>query len=152
MPHASRRRRIIRVLGGLFLRPRQIAPVALFLAPTVAGFVVARVLAERGVRHDAEQRAEVAAAQIRGRVVQAASLTESLRRFMLDASGTGVTSDEFARNALRWLSPARSPAAAWVEQVPDSRRASYERRSSYAAQRRWSRPAARSSPNSWRTW
>ena len=128
MPHASRRRRIIRVLGGLFLRPRQIAPVALFLALTVAGFVVARVLAERGVRHDAEQRAEVAAAQIRGRVVQAASLTESLRRFMLDASGTGVTSDEFARNALRWLSPARSPAAAWVEQVPDSRRASYERR------------------------
>ena len=56
------------------------------------------------------------------------SLTESLRRFMLDASGTGVTSDEFARNALRWLSPARFPAAAWVERVPDSRRAAYERR------------------------
>jgi PAS domain S-box-containing protein len=113
----------------LAVRPRQIAPVALFLALTVAGFIIARVLAERNVRDDSEHRAEVAAAQIRSRVAQAASLTESLRRFMLDASGTGVTSDEFARNALRWLSPARFPAAAWVEQVPASRRAAYERRS-----------------------
>ena len=47
---------------------------------------------------------------------------------MLDAGGTGVTSDEFARNAFRWLSPAGFPAAAWVERVPDSRRAAYERR------------------------
>jgi PAS domain S-box-containing protein len=98
------------------------------LALTVAGFVTARVLAERGARRDSEHRAEVAAAQIRARVAQAASLTESLDRFMLDASGTGVTSDQFARNALRWLSPARFPAAAWVEQVPGSRRAAYERR------------------------
>ena len=47
---------------------------------------------------------------------------------MLDARSSGVTSDQFARNALRWLGPARFPAAAWVEQVPDSRRAAYERR------------------------
>ena len=47
---------------------------------------------------------------------------------MLDTSGTGITSDQFARNALRWLSPAGFGAAAWVEQVPDSRRAAYERR------------------------
>jgi PAS domain S-box-containing protein len=47
---------------------------------------------------------------------------------MLNTSGTGVTSDQFARNALRWLSPAGFAAAAWVEQVPDSRRAAYERR------------------------
>jgi PAS domain S-box-containing protein len=110
------------------LRPRHIAPVAVLLALAVAGFVVARVLAERGVRRDSENRAEVAAAQIRGRVAQAVSLTESLNRFMADASGTGVTSDEFAKNALRWLSPARFSAAAWVERVPDSRRAAYERR------------------------
>ena len=98
------------------------------LALTVVAFIVARVLAERDVRRDSDRRAEVAAVQIRGRIDQAASLTESLRRFMLDASSTGVTSDQFARNALRWLGPARFSAAAWVERVPDSRRAAYERR------------------------
>jgi len=110
------------------VRPRQIALVALILAVAVAGFVVARMLAERDVQRDSERRAEVAAAQIHGRIAQAASLTESLRRFMLDASGTGVTSDQFASNAFRWLSPADFPAAAWVEPVPDSQRAAYERR------------------------
>ena len=108
--------------------PRQIAPVALVLALTVAGFVVARLLAERGARRDSEHRAEVAAAQIHDRVTQGASLTESLRRFMLDASGTGVSRDQFARNALSWLSPEGFQAAAWVERVPDARRAAYERR------------------------
>jgi PAS domain S-box-containing protein len=106
--------------------------VVLLLALTVAGFLLARVLAERDVRRDSEHRAEVAAAQIRDCVAQAASLTESLRRFMVDASGTGVTSDQFARNALRWLSAARFSAAAWVEQVPDARRAAYERRIGHA--------------------
>ena len=110
------------------MQPRHIARVALFLALTVVGFIIARVLAERDVRRDSDRRAEVAAVQIHGRIDQAASLTESLRRFMLDARSTGVTSDQFARNALRWLAPARFPAAAWVEQVPDSRRPAYERR------------------------
>jgi PAS domain S-box-containing protein len=110
------------------VRPRHIAPVALILGLTIAGFLVARLLAERDTRRDSRHRAEVAAAQIRDRVAHGASLTESLRRFMLDTSGTGVTSDQFARNALRWLSPAGFGAAAWVEQVPDSRRAGYERR------------------------
>ncbi len=110
------------------MRPRHIAPIALILGLTVAGFFVARLLAERDTRRDSRHRAEVAAAQIRDRVAQGASLTESLRRFMLDTSGTGITSDQFARNALRWLSPAGFGAAAWVEQVPDSRRAAYERR------------------------
>src|SRR5918996_2006 len=110
------------------MRLRQITPLALVLALTVAGFVVARVVTEGEARRDSEHAAEVAAAQMRGRVAQAASLTESLSQFMLNASGTGVTSDQFARNALRWLSPAGFPAAAWVERVPDSGRASYERR------------------------
>jgi PAS domain S-box-containing protein len=110
------------------VRPRQIAPVALVLALTVAGFIVARLVSERDARRDSEQRAEIAAAQIRGRIAQAGSLTESLSQFMLNASGTGVTTDQFARNALRWLTPAGFPAAAWVEQVPDSGRAAYERR------------------------
>jgi PAS domain S-box-containing protein len=109
------------------VRPRQIASVALVLALSVAGFVIARLLAEEDARRDSERRADVAAAQIHGRVTQAASLTESLRQFMLDASGTGVTSDQFASNALRWLSPAGFPAAAWAQRVPDSRREAYER-------------------------
>jgi PAS domain S-box-containing protein len=102
--------------------------VALVLGLTVAGFIVAHLLTKRDAQRDSERRVEVAAAQIRGRVEQAASLTESLRRFMLDASGTGLTSVEFATNALRWLSPADFPAAAWVERVPDAGRAAYERR------------------------
>src|SRR5919106_5588100 len=110
------------------MRLRQITPLALVLALTVAGFVVARVVTEGEARRDSEQRAELAAAQMGGRVEQAASLTESLSQFMLNASGTGVTSDQFARNALRWLSPAGFPAAAWVERVSDSQRAAYERR------------------------
>jgi PAS domain S-box-containing protein len=110
------------------VRLRQIAPVALIVALTVAGFITARLLAERDARRDSDRRAEVAAAQIRSRLGQAASLTESLRRFMLDAGGTGVTTDQFARNAFRWLGPAAFPAAAWVERVPGSRRAAYERR------------------------
>ena len=110
------------------MQPRYIARVALFLALTVVGSIIARVLAERDLRRDSDRRAEVAAVQIHGRIAQAASLTESLRRFMLDARSTGVTSDQFAKNALRWLGPARFSAAAWVEQVPHSRRAAYERR------------------------
>ena len=110
------------------MQPRYIARVALFLALTVVGSIIARVLAERDVRRESDRRAEVAAGQIHGRITQAASLTESLRRFMLDARTTGVTSDQFAKNALRWLGPAHFSAAGWVEQVPHSRRSAYERR------------------------
>ena len=110
------------------MRARQIAPIALVLGLTVAGFIVARVMAEHGARRDAERRAEVATARISGRVTQAVSLTESLRRFMVDAGGTGVTSAQFATNALGWLSPAGLPAAAWIERVPTTRRAAYELR------------------------
>jgi PAS domain S-box-containing protein len=95
---------------------------------TVVGFVVAFMLAERGAHRDAEHRAEVAAAEIDDRVGQAVSLTESLRRFMLEAGGTGVTRAQFSRNGFGWLSPAGFPAAAWVERVPASRREAYERR------------------------
>jgi PAS domain S-box-containing protein len=126
LPQALRQSRIIG--KAVAVRLRHIAPVALVLALTVAGFLVARLVAERDAQRDAEHRAEVAAAQIRDRVAQGASLTESLRRFMLDTTGTGVTSDQFARNASRWLSPGGFAAAAWAERVPDSRRAAYERR------------------------
>src|SRR4051794_5406685 len=110
------------------MRPRQIAPIALVLGLTVLAFVGARLLGERDARRDSDHRADVAAAQIRGRVEQGASLAEGLRRFMVSVAGSGVTSKEFEENSSRWLSPAGFPAAAWVEQVPASRRASYERR------------------------
>jgi PAS domain S-box-containing protein len=110
------------------VRPRQILTVALVLGLTVAGFFGTRLLGEREARRDSEHRAEVAAAQIRERVEQGSSLAESLRRFMASATGTGVRSEEFESNASRWLSPAGFPAAAWVEQVPASQRAAYERR------------------------
>jgi PAS domain S-box-containing protein len=110
------------------VQPRYIRRVALFLALTVAGSIIARVLVERDLRRESDRRAQVAAAQIHSRVTQAASLTESLRRYMLDVRSSGVTSDQFAQNALRWLGPARFSAAAWLERVPQSRRAAYERR------------------------
>src|SRR5579862_5224022 len=113
-------------MEGRLVRSRQIAPIALVLGLTVAGFVIARVSAEHSARRDDEHRAELAAAQIRGRVAQAVSLTESLRRFMVDTGGTGVTSAQFARNAFWWLSPAGFPAAAWAEPVSDRQRTAYE--------------------------
>jgi PAS domain S-box-containing protein len=110
---------------GWAVRLRQIAPVALVLGVTIAGFFGARLLGERDARRDSERRAEVAAAQIRAHVEDGTSLLESLRRYM--ASGTSVTSGDFASNASRWLSPEGFGAAAWVERVPASRRAAYER-------------------------
>jgi PAS domain S-box-containing protein len=47
---------------------------------------------------------------------------------MVGVAGRGVTSEAFASSSSRWLSPAGFPAAAWVEQVPASRRAAYEQR------------------------
>jgi PAS domain S-box-containing protein len=109
------------------LRSRQIAPIAVVLGLAVAGFVIARVLAVHGAHRDAERQAEVAAARIRGRITQAVSLTESLRRFMVNSGGTGVTAAQFSSNAFWWLSPADLSAAAWVEPVPPAGRAAYQR-------------------------
>jgi PAS domain S-box-containing protein len=106
------------------VQARQIATVALVVGLTVAGFFGARLLGEREVRRDSEHRAAVAAAQIRGHIQQGSSLVESLRRSMVSVAG----SEDFESNASRWLSPAGFPAAAWVEQVPPSERAAYERR------------------------
>jgi PAS domain S-box-containing protein len=110
------------------LPPRHIAAVALVLGLTVAGFVVSRELAARSARHNSERRVELAAAQVRIRLEEATSVTESLRRFMLGEGVTGVTNDEFAKNALRWLFPIDLPAAAWAEEVPADERTAYERR------------------------
>jgi len=116
---------------GSSMRPRQIAAVALVLALTLAAFFGARLFGERDARLNSEYRAEVAAAQIRGRVEQGSFLAESLAQFMLSVAGTRDAGEEFESNASRWLYPAGFPAAAWVEQVPASQRAAYERRTSH---------------------
>jgi hypothetical protein len=116
------RRRLMRILG-------LIGGGLLIVSAIVAAFVVSvdrQRAAARDARRDSEHRGEVAAAQIQGRVEEGASLAESLRRFM--AAGSAVTSQEFESNASRWLGPAGFPAAAWVQQVPASGRAAYERR------------------------
>jgi PAS domain S-box-containing protein len=100
----------------------------LIIGLTIAGFFGARLLGDRDARRDSQHRAEIAAAQIRGRVEQGASLAESLRRAMGGAEGRSLTSGDFQRIASRWLSPSGFPAAAWVQQIPASRRATYERR------------------------
>ncbi len=111
--------------------PRRIALLALVLGLTMAGFVGARLLGERDARRDSEHQAEVAAAQIHGRVADAASLAASLGRYMASVDGTGVTNEEFASNAARWLGPAGFPAAGWVEEVGAADRAAYEQRTGH---------------------
>jgi len=110
------------------LRWRPIAAVVMVLALTVAGFIVARALAQRDANRESERRIAVAGAQIESQVEVATSLTESLSEFMVTEGATGVTNDEFATNVLRWLSPAGIPAAAWAEEVQGAGRAAYERR------------------------
>jgi PAS domain S-box-containing protein len=110
------------------LAPRRIALLALVLALTVAGFLGARLLGERDARRESERQAEVAAVQIRGRVVDAASLAASLGRYVASVGETGVTNEEFASNAANWLGPAGLPAAGWVEEVEAADRTAYEQR------------------------
>src|SRR3954468_17909425 len=98
------------------MRARQIAPVALVLGLTIAGFFGARLLGERDAGRESKHQAEVAAAQIRGRIEQGATPADGMRRYMVGVAGPGVTGKEFAANAARWLSPAGFPAAAWAEQ------------------------------------
>jgi PAS domain S-box-containing protein len=110
------------------MRLRQIAPVALVLGVTLAGFFGTSLLGERDARVSSEHRAEIAAAQIRGRVDQGSSLAEGMRRLMETLAGYQFPGAEFQNNASRWLIPAGFSAAAWVEQVAASQRAAYEQR------------------------
>jgi PAS domain S-box-containing protein len=109
------------------LKWRPITAVAVVLALTVAGFVVARALAQRDASRESERRIAVAAARIQSQVEVAASLTESLSQFMV-SQGNGVTNREFAANVQRWLSPAGIQAAAWAEEVQTSGRSAYQGR------------------------
>jgi len=77
------------------MRPRQTATVALVLALTVAAFFGTRLFGERDSRLNSEYRAEVAAAQIRGRVEQGSFLAQSLAQFMLSVAGSRDAGEEF---------------------------------------------------------
>ena len=107
---------------------RQIVPLVLVLVVTVVGFIGARLDGQRDARRESEHRAEIAATEIRGRIDQGGALADSLRRFMAGAVRGRVTNEQFASNASRWLSPVDLTAAAWIERVPSSERAAYERR------------------------
>jgi len=100
----------------------------LALAVIVVGFFGARFDGQRDARRESEHRAEIAATEIRGRLDQGGTLADSLRRFMAGTVRGSVTNAQFASVSSRWLSPADLTAAAWIEQVPASRRASYEQR------------------------
>jgi PAS domain S-box-containing protein len=102
--------------------------VGLVLVLTIAGSMLARGLAERDARRDSDRQVELAAALIGSRIGEATSLATSLRRFISTEGAAGVTNDQFAQIALRWLSPADVPAAAWVEEIAAGERADYERR------------------------
>jgi PAS domain S-box-containing protein len=114
------------------VRSRHIAVVAVVLGVTIAGFILARVVAERAAHRESGQRVQIAAAQIHSRIAEATALTESLRRFMVDEGGTSVTNAQFTATALRWLGPADLPTVAWAEQVRGADRAAYERRLGHA--------------------
>jgi signal transduction histidine kinase len=107
---------------------RLIVPVALVLGLTVAGFLGARELGERDARRESAHRAELASTEIRTGVERGADLVESIRRFLVGHVSAGVTNKQFAEIGSRWLNPIGLDAAAWVESVPASRRATYERR------------------------
>jgi PAS domain S-box-containing protein len=107
---------------------RQIAPVTLVLAITIAGFVGARALGEREARHGSEHRAELAATQIHSSLNQAADLVEGFRRLLVGHVGGRVTSGQFADLGASVLRAVDLSAAAWVEQVPAAGRAAYEHR------------------------
>jgi PAS domain S-box-containing protein len=98
---------------------------------TVAVFFGARFLQERDERRESLRRINVVQRNFGERMALAASLTESLRRFMVSGGNTPLTSRAFKDNASRWLRPPGFPAAAWVERVPASGRAEYERRAGH---------------------
>jgi PAS domain S-box-containing protein len=113
------------------MRSRQIAPVALVFVLTVAAFFGARLFGGRDAQLHSEYRAQVAAAQISGRVEQASFLAKSLAQYMLSVTASRDAGEQFESNASGWLSPAGFPAAAWVEQVPAAQRVAYQRRTSH---------------------
>jgi PAS domain S-box-containing protein len=97
------------------MRLRLIAPVLLVLVVTAGAFVLVRLDTQRDANRDAENRASIAATDVRNSLEQASNLVESLRRFMLGPTSPVITNRQFADIGARSLSPVGLPAAAWVQ-------------------------------------
>jgi len=108
-------------------RLRQFGPVGALLVLSVVGFFLARALGESNARRDSDHRAEIAAVQVRDRVVQAMTLVDGVRRLLV-SEPTPLTQADFVQVGALWLAPSGLPAAGWVERVPAAARAAYERR------------------------
>ena len=102
------------------MRLRLIAPVVLVLAVTAGAFFLVRKDIRRDTNRDAENRAALAATEVRNSVEQGSNLVESLRRFMLGRVTASITNPQFADIGSRWLTPVGLPAAAWVQRQPES--------------------------------
>ena len=97
------------------------------LVLSIVGFFLARALGESNARRDSEHRAEIAAVRVRDSVTQATTLVDGVRGLLV-SEPTPLTPAEFVQVGALWLAPSGLPAAAWVERVPASGRAAYERR------------------------
>ena len=110
------------------MRLRQLGPVGVVLVLTAVGFFVTRAHNESDARHDSFHSADIAATRVRDQVAQASTLVDGVRRFLAAPDGAETTAAQFADIGGRWLGPVGLPAAAWIERVPGSERAGYERR------------------------
>jgi len=109
------------------MRLRQFGPAGALLVLSVVGFFLARALGESNARRDSDHRAEIAAVRVRDSVTQATTLVDGVRGLLV-SEPTPLTPAEFVQVGALWLAPNGLPAAAWVERVPASGRAAYERR------------------------
>jgi signal transduction histidine kinase len=113
-------------LKRIAVNARLIVPVAVVLGLTVAGCLGARAFGQRDARRASSYRVTLAAMEVRDNVEHGADVTESIGRFLVEHVSASVTNQQFAEVASRWNKPAGLEAAAWVERVPASERATYE--------------------------
>jgi hypothetical protein len=116
------------LLTRLAVVRRQMASVAVLVAPVDAGFVGARALRDDQPVASPSSVPVLGAAEIPERLAQGSLLGDGRRLLTIGTGGSRVTPGEFPMRAARWLAPGGFPAVAWVERVPMSDRAAYERR------------------------
>lgn len=116
------------LLTSLAVVRRQMASVAVLVAPVDAGFVGARALRDDQPVASLSSVPVLGGAEIPEGVAQGSLLADGRRRLTIATVGSRVTPGEFPMRAARWLAPGGFPAVARVERVPMSDRAAYERR------------------------
>jgi hypothetical protein len=116
------------LLTRLAVVRRQMASVAVLVAPVDAGFVGARALRDDQPVASLSSVPVLRAADIPERLAQGSLLADGRLLLTIGTGGSRVTRGEFPMRAARWLAPGGFPAVAWVERVPMSDRAAYERR------------------------